>query len=82
MARIRICIDREPFVMDLQIQPAAAVLASPAGHAAAPAVRGVRTARDRAATADVWIESGSRYLLRQFMQEGLPLVSGREFQEP
>jgi len=82
MARIRVCIDREPFVVDLQIQPAAAVLASPAGHAAAPAVRGVRTARDRAATADVWIESGSRYLLRQFMQEGLPLVSGQEFQEP
>jgi hypothetical protein len=51
-------------------------------HAVALALEVVRTIRNQAAGAAVWAESGSRRLLGHFVQEGLPLVSGQELEEP
>ena len=69
-------------VVNLQVRPGPATLASPAVAAQHLFPELVVRARDQAASAVAWVESGSRSLLGHFVQKSLPLFARQKFEEP
>ena len=74
--RIIAALATKLLVVNLQIRPSPAALASPAHRGAAPAPGVGYKTRDRVVHEAVWVTSGSPGLLADFVQKGLPLVAG------
>ena len=79
---IRALLAAQLLVVDLQVLSGTTDLASPAIAPQYLFSELFVRARDQAASAVAWVESGSRSLLGHFVQKSLPLFARQEFEEP